>query len=158
MDGHTLQTRALDLGLNHAVRLMAERYAPRWVAAEEAPNDFETLKEWHKRDGYITVWSGASEDTIFGEPFFNHAFRAWHDAVHLSHNLPFTLEGEKAAAEVQVAQLRANFMPGTVLDRWCEIIRCEVGGQAEHFATTGEFPADQIAFAKAYLGERGIAL
>ena len=158
MQGHTYIPNALDLGFNHAVGLLASRYAPGWQAADDAPNDFETLKAWHKRDGFITVWKGASDSTIFGEPYYNWAFRAWHDAVHLTYDLPFTQEGEEAAAEMQCQHIMRHFGDDSRSRKWCELIRCEVAGQAAHYAQTGEFPADQIAFAKGYLAERGIAV
>jgi hypothetical protein len=158
MNGHTIEVTALDTGFNFMVALMAERYAPGWKAAPVAPETLEALKESHKRDGFITVWDGESDRTIFGEAHFNHAFRAWHDAVHLMYDLPFTLDGERAAAEMQCEHVKRHYGTDSRALKWCEMIRCEVAGQAEHFAKTGDFPADQVEFAKGYLAARGVAI
>lgn len=141
---------ALDPSFNAVVRDMAGQHAPAWRAADDV--SFEQLKERTLRDGYITVWTGASDRTIFGSAHVNHAFRAWHDAAHLAGDHPFTPEGERAAAALQCAQLVEAYGDTPAVRHWCAIVDCEVNGQVEYAALHGgEFPADQLAFAKAYL-------
>lgn len=97
----------------------------------------------------LTVWSGASDATIYGAPEVNHAFRAWHDAAHVAGMHEFTLAGEAATAERQVRELLAAYPRAP--RAWLALLRAEVTGQAEHFAAHGSFPADQAAFIRSYV-------
>lgn len=99
------------------------------------------------RRGIMTVWDGASDKTIWRDARVNHAFRAWHDECHIRMNAGFTLAGERLACEEQCRELLAAHPRAFAL---ANVIRAEVIGQAEHFAATGEFPEDQIAFHAAY--------
>ncbi len=133
-----------------AVVEMAQRCNPNgWMSSETAPETLEALIERTARDGIITVSSLHSERTIFGSPWINAAFRAWHDAVHLAIGAPFTLEGEREVCFEQQRQLEERYEAavGTAeLDFWLTLIRIEVIGQAEYFERTGAFPEDQVAF------------
>src|SRR6266404_5349587 len=62
--------------------------APPFQASDYAPSSLESLKE--QSLGSLVVWSGASEGTIYGDAKVNHAFRAWHDSLHLKLNATFT--------------------------------------------------------------------
>ena len=122
--------------LNQAILSLA----PAFDARDHAPASFSELRQCER----MVVWAGASERTIYRDPRVNWAFRAWHDAAHLAIDAPFTLAGERAACEYQIAELLRAFpcAPASAV----HLIRREVIGQAEHFAATGQFPADQIAF------------
>lgn len=97
--------------------------------------------------GVMTVWEGASDKTIWRDARVNHAFRAWHDQCHIRVNAGFTLAGERLACEEQIRELMAAYPRAHSM---AALIRAEVIGQAEHFARTGIFPEDQIAFHAAY--------
>jgi hypothetical protein len=109
--------------------------------SDVAPDTFETLKS--NVVSILTVWSGASDKTIYGDAAVNHAFRAWHDSLHLKLNAPFTLEGE-----ILVAKFQANALKNDALGA---IIMAEVQGQAEYFAKHGTFPENQVEFIQSYL-------
>lgn len=122
--------------LNQLVLAMAPAYVPRSFAPSTLADLMGT--------GPLVIWDGASDQTIYQDARVNHAFRAWHDAAHMAGHFPFTLEGEHAACEFQIAQARAVFprLPESL----AAAIRAEVIGQAEYFAANGMFPANQLVF------------
>lgn len=132
----------LDAELNRKIL----KLAPKFEAKDMAPHSYETLKLASVSG--LVVWAGASEGTIYGCPTVNHAFRAWHDSLHLKLNAPFTLEGE-----ARVAREQARILGGDVHGA---VILGEIVGQAEHFAKFGEFPTDQMAFMLQYLKRKGV--
>lgn len=128
----------LSADLNRLVMALAPAHEARAIA----PGTFPNLMSCPS----LVVWEGASDATIYGDAKVNHAFRAWHDSHHVEGMHPFTLAGEIAACEAQIAQARILYP--RLPDILAQIIRREVIGQAEYFAAHGEFPADQIAFHK----------
>jgi hypothetical protein len=138
----------LNWQFNASVRALASLHAPGWIASDDAPATYDELDVTRAEHGRIVVWTGASERTIFDDIETNWAFRAWHDAAHLRHALPFTIEGETATAYVQAADIVAEYGDDTDAADMVALLLCEVIGQAEIFAACGEFPADQMAFAR----------
>lgn len=138
-----------DWAFNIAARHLAALHAPGWISSDDAPAEYGDLAARFARDGFVTVWTGASEGTVFDDPETNWAFRAWHDAAHIRHALPFTLEGEVAAAYVQAADIVGEYGDGGDSVAMVSLLLCEVIGQAKWFARHGAFPADQMAFARA---------
>jgi hypothetical protein len=138
----------LNWQFNVSVRVLASLHAPGWIASDDAPGEYEALAERFARDGRVTVWTGVSEGTIFDDPETNWAFRAWHDAAHLAHGLPFTVEGETATAYVQASHLIGEYGDDDDVVEMVALLLCEVVGQAQWLARYGEFPADQMAFAR----------
>lgn len=107
-----------------------------WETSEHAPNTYENLAALCP-GRHMVVYSGGSDKTIWSSPEVNYAFRAWHDYIHVQFKLPFTLEGETAAARIQSRSLSGLAK---------RLIEIEVIDQAKHFLATGEFVADQRAF------------
>lgn len=136
--------------LNVAVMVMANATNPQgWnvvAGYADAPHSLDDLNESISRTGKITVWAGGSEETIFGCPEHNYAFRAWHDAVHYDLQAPFTLAGEAATAYLQIGQLVRRYGGDGEVIEWAARLLSEVIGQAMHNIQTGEFPEDQIEF------------
>ena len=98
-------TQPMDKAFNCMVMTMANLTAPCWTASDDAPETFDELVRVSKQRGQIVVWKGESDNTIFGEPEFNWAFRAWHDSAHIRTGAPFTLEGERVACEQQIEDM-----------------------------------------------------
>jgi hypothetical protein len=117
------------------------KLAPKFEAKDFAPDTFQKLKECSISG--LVVWAGASDQTIYGDAKVNYAFRAWHDALHLKLNAPFTDQGERIVALEQARLIGA--------DKLGDIIMGEVVGQAEYFAKTGQFPVNQYEFIVNYL-------
>jgi len=105
---------------------------------EIAPDTYDKLRG---NAGILTVWDGASDNTIYADPAINWAFRAWHDKVHLKYDLDFSIE-----SELILAKLAASQFDGKIAD----IVYAEVGGLVEYFRDNGRFPTDQAKFVKEY--------
>jgi len=127
----------LSYELNHKIL----KLAPRFMVSDNAPNSFETLKSGSTSG--LVVWAGASDNTIYGDASVNHAFRAWHDGLHLKLNAPFTFDGEKTVGLEQ-----ARLIGGDTMGL---IIMAEVIGQVEYLNKYGMFPVDQNRFLASYL-------
>jgi hypothetical protein len=123
--------------LNHKIL----KLAPKHTVKDIAPDSFESLKA--ASTAGLVVYSGGSENTIYGDPRVNWAFRAWHDELHLKLNAPFTLEGETLVGLEQ-----ARLIGGDTLGL---VMASEVVGQVEYFQKHGSFPVDQVAFLDNYL-------
>ena len=143
--------RILDIGLNIAILHIANKLTGGFLVSDTAPTTFGQLIAQCNRDKLVTVWSGASETTIYGDPEVNYAFRAWHDWCHWQSNHDFSESGEEAVLKMQCAHITALFgdTPGT--RHWHKILEAEIIGQKQHHKTFGYFPTDQFAFVEAYI-------
>lgn len=146
---------------NVATIHLANRMNPRgWGVAPAAPNSLETLRLHVAREGRITVYSGGSEATIYGDPEVNYAARAWHAAVHLFTGYPFTFQGERMTARTQAAQLNGVYGE-TVAAPFIKLLYAEIVGQSEYASRDefGRFPADQREFVRLWMsGNKAAAL
>lgn len=156
----TLTRRPLCPLLNVAVQVMAAKVWPQgFDKGPDAPSSYEALCAEYERRGMITVWDGASGQTIFDDPDINVMFRAWHDYCHITGGHDFSLEGERQAALMQCEHIKARYGDGETGQELCRLIMIEVCGQAAYAeAHGGEFPVDQMAFTKAYLALGDTAL
>lgn len=133
--------------LNVITQAMARRLFPMGYdrdtdpAASVSPGDPRDLI----KGGRLTVWTGASDHTIYGSPGINWDARAWHDWAHWRYNLPFTMEGETATAYVQLNHIAHHY--GDMVDA-ASYLLTEIVGQGRHMLENGQFPADQRAFAE----------
>lgn len=96
-------------------------------------------------EGVIHIWTGASDNTIFGEPTINHKFRAWHDFIHITQGYGYDFVGESICSVIQQSQLPNNWH----FEK--NLIHCEIVGQAQYFMLHGEFLKDQRKFTHLYL-------
>jgi hypothetical protein len=143
----------LSVRFNVAVLQIAARLFPTgFDVSDTAPDTFDKLKSHVEQTGRMLVWNGASDATIFGDPEVNYAFRAWHDWCHLAGNHPFTPEGERGAANLQIQHIREIYGYTADANEMVRLIDAEVNGQVTyHEHHNGDFPADQVAFVKHYL-------
>jgi len=143
--------RILDSGFNVAVLHIAQRLTRGFRVVEVAPQTYDELIRDIEHHGIITVWSDASERTIYGDPEVNFAFRAWHDWCHWRGRHDFSPEGENATAKMQYAHLLTLYGDTPRTRSWQRIVEAEIVGQALHLSEHGAFPWDQYAFIVAYL-------
>lgn len=106
----------------------------------------------------MLIWTGASENTIFECQETNLHFRNWHDFHHVTKNLPFNTEGEKAVALLQCEDIRKVYGVNDVTDSWCKLVMCEVVGQIEYAEHNGFYVSPQNAFTLAYLENPSAAI
>lgn len=119
--------------------------APRHVISDVAPNSFQSLIN---QPGLI-IWSGESDNTIFGDKCVNWAFRVLHDALHLKTRIGFS-----PAEEMHLGRIQANQYTGLMAD----LVYIEVAGQVEHYLKTGRFVLDQVSFTICELKKLGYKL
>ncbi len=136
---------------NIAVLHITSRVLPcGYDVSEIAPQDFDSLVSHYDKTGRVLVWSGASDRTIFADCEVNYAFRAWHDSKHITGNFPFSWEGESAAMQAQMDDIRALY-DGKIAEYFCDLLTAEIQGQKQYQDARGGFPLDQIGFAQSYL-------
>ncbi len=105
------------------------KYSVSSVAPSTAHDLFNTSTQ--------VVWNGASNNTIWNDETVNFAFRALHDALHLTTRLDFTID-----AEIAIGRIQANQFEGILAD----IVYIETSGQAEFYKLNGTFVSDQREF------------
>ena len=132
--------------LNEIVLYSAPTFEARDIAPSTVPELFGAGSV-----GTLTVWNGASDGTMFGAANVNHAFRAWHDGLHLATRIGFTVD-----EEIELGRRQAELVARLSGDRLATLIWLEVAGQASEFKRTGAFVADQVAFARTELKRLGI--
>ena len=115
--------------------------APNFTVSETAPNTFKDLKACGLTN--LVVYSGNCEDTIYSSPEVNHSFRAWHDKLHLIHNLNFSREHELQVAAHHVEAL------DNPLDK--ALIWSDVAGQVEFYFKHKKFVENQRNFLKTFI-------
>lgn len=144
--------------LNRAVEHLCQQVWPQgFDVAEDAPNSFTALKAEFQERGQITVYSGNSQDTIFGNVRINHMARAWHDWAHLSLGADFSVAGETAACELQCRQL-IDHLGLEEGKRAANILQAEVIGQVAYYQRHKRYVRRQKDFVLQYLKNPDIAL
>lgn len=144
--------KPINKAFNVAVLHMCSRVLPKgFDVSDDAPDTLAKLTAHYKATGRVLVWSGESDNTIYGDKDVNFAFRAWHDAIHIEHQFEFTLSGEAAVCNIQIQQLIKVYGASDAVIEFCELIRAEVVGQAELYARTGAYASDQRAFTIDYI-------
>ena len=131
----------LSASLNRLVLAQASRV--KWQASDNAPQTFDALRRAYASLGYIPISTIGFETSIYGDVRVNLAFRAWHDAMHIAHDLSFAPEDEIAVARIQCASA------GIARDK--ALLWADIAGQVRYFETFGEFPNDQTSFVLDYV-------
>ena len=143
---------------NVAVNHIAAKVLPRgFDVSADAPQDYDSLIAHYRATGRVLVWSGASERTIFADAHVNQAFRAWHDARHISGGHDFSRNGEFLTMVAQMADISAIYS-GQTAATFRTILRAEIIGQREYQERFGGFPLNQFAFVRDYLANPLLAL
>lgn len=145
------QNQPLNVRFNVAVNHIAAKVLPRgFDVSADAPPDYDSLVAHYRATGRVLVWSGASERTIFADAHVNHAFRAWHDARHISGGHDFSRNGEFCTMVDMMADVSAIY-DGQTAATFRTILRAEILGQREFQDRFGGFPLDQMAFVRDYM-------
>lgn len=141
------------------IRLVHDMARERWPngynLSADMQDSYEAMQVEYIKTGRITIWTGASESSIFGIPAANWCFRAWHDWWHIQLYCGFNYKDELKVLRYQQSDAM----------RWCVqngisfkktrlillLLEAEIKGQADYELEHGEFPADQIKFAEEYV-------
>jgi hypothetical protein len=116
-------SKPLDPHLNAAVVSIANRLMPcGWDVSPHAPATYEELvRHWHT-NRRICVFDGGSDHTIFADPEVNHAFRAWHDWVHVKHGYDFSMNGEVLTCSQQIQHINLFYGVSATTIRWAKLM------------------------------------
>lgn len=114
----------------------------------DSSNIKQTLQNHIKRfkdTGKIHVWTGKSDNTIFGTARQNHFFRAWHEYVHITRALNFDFVGESL-----VCAFQCNMLPNSwSLER--ELVYIEIVAQNQFYSVNKKFVENQRYFCISYM-------
>lgn len=102
----------------------------------------------HGNYGLLPVSGDNMHTTIFGSDQANLAFRFWHDILHISYGLDFSLKSEVAIGEMHVAEVKRIFGHASMEGR---IMEADTVGQSIYQSIKGQFPKDQTRFAIGYV-------
>ena len=125
----------------YLAELLGRVYKGSFTATDNAPETYAGLKSI----GHMYVYAGASDQSIYGSSVSNHLFRAYHDSVHLSHNLTFSSKDE-----YQVGLIQANDFT-RYSSFAADMIYADVIGQVDYMSIHGCFPVNQIDFIEYYV-------
>lgn len=105
--------------------------------SEYAPSTLEELQAATRGSMPIPILDAFNDDNIFGSAEVNMAFRAWHDSIHLAHNLEMDLLGETQAAFIQASELPSDW--------WFEryLLMTEITGQVCYYEVHKQFVNEQ---------------
>jgi len=138
--------------LNEFIRLWFEARKDTFVFtnednfnAEDIEGTFENHKKIYRETGKIHIWTGESDNTIFGDRKINHYFRAWHDYIHLNYNLGYSITEESIVCNIQRDMLPKEW----VFEK--DLINAEIIGQAHYFYMNNDFVKNQRLFTANYL-------
>jgi hypothetical protein len=111
-DYSTLLPQPRDQSFNDAVMSICTNIFPDGFDVCDpaiAPNTWPDLFDHVQSTGRMVVGASSDPEDVFRDNNVYHAFRAWHDWMHLFSGAQFTLTGEAVAARCQEAQLAAMF-------------------------------------------------
>lgn len=115
------------------------------IAIPYGMTDEDMIRHWNATHS-ILVWTGASEHTIYGDPYVNWMFRAWHDMCHMNSGVCNREHGELGCFEVSAEHDVARYQCKGLSDLLAQVVQLEVVGQATHWLNTGQFIQDQRAW------------
>ena len=118
----------------YELQLLTERFPPLEYHLVDVDGGPSAVVAAYEKGESIPVYTGDSEDTIWGKPEMNWLFRAHHDSIHLRYDVPFTQLGEYITAEISSAL--AEIMGFKAL---AFAIRAEVAGFAAYQADNNKF-------------------
>ena len=139
-----VQEKAASLCHGHRITYAAVETAP-----ETLPGLNAAWREARRTGLPFPVWAGASENTIYLRPEDNHAFRFWHDSMHVRYLLDTSL-----ADELRVAQYHVDFVAGLYGKDSPEaaLMAVDTAGQALYYMVHGEHVPNQLQYARAHFG------
>lgn len=119
------------------------------VAIEHAPNSYAALcLMWEQCKEFpgigFHVWNGGSDATVYTTPAANHAFRFWHDILHVTKGLQFDTMDEIEIGIMQTKAVQAEFGKDSLE---AKIMLADTVGQSLYAQmNNGEFPDNQVSY------------
>jgi hypothetical protein len=122
------------------------KQAPPHYACSDAPNTWRALRDWGSysqvgRD-LLPVFDGGCDNTIYPDAATNHAFRAWHDSIHLVNGYSFSFEDECKVGLIHMQQARRAGLS----KRDQDMLVADTIGQITYYNERGDYVQDQARF------------
>ncbi len=115
-----------------------------YIVEDNAPDNFEAIKDYYAENGFLSIYSGGCDGTIFKNKQSNYAFRAWCDLTHIKLKADFSKFGEMRTFLAQERQiLKLDFLSDKAKRICCDILRIEIIGQLKHYQETNSFVDNQ---------------
>ena len=103
------------------------------------PINLEELKQSRKESGKVFVYAHGSHNTIFNDHETRWYYRAWHDSLHIKHNLELGGDSELELAVVQEQELlKLGVSPW---DAW--LVRLDLELHIKHYQQHNKHPEYQ---------------
>ena len=127
------------------------KQAPPHYATADAPSTWLALQQWYRcartyecgnETTCFPVFNGGCDSTIYPDDATNHAFRAWHDSLHLLNDYSFSREHEIKVGLIHMQQARAAGLS----QRDQDTLVADTIGQIEYYYERGEYVDNQSAF------------
>lgn len=111
------------------------------------PKTLDELKQARKNKDYVNVYMHGSSNTIFNRDCTKHYYRAWHDTLHIKHNIPVGGKSEYTLAEIQEEELiKLGVNP------WdAHLVKLDLILHIKHFEKYGKHPEYQGDLVANYL-------
>ena len=132
--------------------------APKHHPDPYAPGSWKSLRAWSRHatpNDSLPVYQGGCDRTIYSNPRYNYAFRAWHDKIHLDLGLSFSKLDEIKVCNEHVRQIREHAIMFNLNEDDVRAMHCDVAGQVLYYYKYNEFVNDQALFVGACM-ENGI--
>lgn len=143
----------LSLIVQEAAAQLRDDYGFGFTAVDTAPSTLQELShQWQRCRVYkepFPVWAGASDNTIYLRPEDNHAFRFWHDHLHVTRGLGMSLSDELAVSVLHVQYVDLAYGKGSIE---AALMAADTAGQALYYMVHGEHVPNQLQFARAHFG------
>ena len=131
--------------------------APPHYATSDGPQTWAELDALNKRwldrahafgDCFVLpVWDGGCDSTIYPDARTNHAFRAWHDSIHLANDYSFSREHEIKVGLIHMQQARRAGLS----QRDQDMLIADTIGQVTYYYERGAYVENQAVFVAAVL-------
>lgn len=119
------------------------------TADETQVDTLDKVYHHYTEEGRILVWSGGSDMTIYQDAKVNHAFRAWHDYLHVTMQATFTKAGEANVCTKHNRQIDlylSHLYNAATRQRMKRLMDIEINQQVAELYRTGSFVHDQYQF------------
>lgn len=138
--------QSIETLLNIVCRASSEVDAPAYDWEVSAA--FRKAINGNSEDRFLTISSANSIHTIYPNARMNYAFRFWHDIVHSTYGLTFSLKDELKAATIHTLEIKRMFGADSIEAR---IMDADTAGQSLYESIHKAFPKRQDLFVLDYI-------
>ena len=151
------------VSLNHVTNGVYDAIRRAYHASGAPPYDVMTVGPQtdvdmvrHYQDtGRLAIWSGASDNTIYGCCQANWMYRAWHDWCHIISGVCNRMHGPLGCFEPSAEQDVTSFQLAPLGTAFAEVVKCDTAGQTSYYGLYEKFVPRQDEFVLHLLNRTG---